>query len=157
MDFELCVYENEWNKMYELAKSYYEFYNHLRVPSTFITKNGYEPCDEGFKLGLWISSQRQIYKGKKRGNISYEKIELLEKIGMEWFTSLTDEKLQCEVITESNIARKRKELENRLYSLLCCYERESVTFNSLDKKNICEINSDFLNSLGTIKKLTLKK
>ena len=68
------IYENEWNKMYDLAKEYYEKNNHLNIPRRYIT-------EDGVKLGSWISSQRTLYKSKK---LKKDQIEKLESIKIVW-------------------------------------------------------------------------
>ena len=65
-------------KYYSICKMYYETNGDLNVPYNYeITVNG-----EVIKLGLWIVTQRMCYKGK--GNLSDERIRMLEEIGMLW-------------------------------------------------------------------------
>ena len=78
------VLENQWQENYELAKVYYEHNGNLKIPANFKTLNGYDYDENGVGLGEWISSQRVRYKGKEPKNITKERIELLEKIGMIW-------------------------------------------------------------------------
>ena len=73
------VHKDTWNKMYELAKKYYEHYGDLKIPCSFKTVNGYEVYENGYSLGTWISSQRVKYKN---GTLSEDKIKQLEEIGM---------------------------------------------------------------------------
>ena len=75
------AYEDAWNKMYELAKKYYEHYGDLKIPNRFKTENGYETNGNGYNLGGWISWQRVKYK---TGTLSEDKIKKLEEIGMMW-------------------------------------------------------------------------
>ena len=75
------AYEDAWNKMYELAKKYYEHYGDLKIPNRFKTVNGYETNGNGYNLGGWISWQRVKYK---KGTLSEDRIEKLEEIGMMW-------------------------------------------------------------------------
>ena len=70
-------------KKYKLAKEYYKHHGNLEIPQKFKTINGYEFDENGIALGIWISTQRDAYKGKK---ISEEQIKLLENIGMIWNT-----------------------------------------------------------------------
>ena len=39
-------YDYQWQKMYELAKKYYEYHKNLNVPQKFKTINGYEPDED---------------------------------------------------------------------------------------------------------------
>jgi len=69
----------EWDKMYELAKAYYEYYGRLNMPIKFSTKNGYDYDKKGKNLGVWIREQRQLYR---RGLLTEEQIKKLEQIKM---------------------------------------------------------------------------
>ena len=71
-----------WNKRYELAKAYYKHNNNLDIPYNFKTNNGYEYDENGIKLGTWIHTQRNAYKGRGNFKITEEQIRLLEEIGM---------------------------------------------------------------------------
>ena len=71
--------EMQWQEMYNLAKKYYEHNGNLSVPQRFKTVNGYEYDEAGASLGSWIQTQRGVYK---KGRLSEEKIQLLQKIGM---------------------------------------------------------------------------
>ena len=71
----------KWNKMYELAKAYYENHGNLEIPQRFKTTNGYEPDEKGVNLGTWINTQRQSEKNK---TLLHEREVLLTKIGMVW-------------------------------------------------------------------------
>ncbi len=75
------VNDNTWNKMYELAKKYYEHYGNLKIPRNFKTINGYEVDEKGYNLGAWISTQRTSYN---KSTLSEDKIKKLEEIGMMW-------------------------------------------------------------------------
>ena len=68
-----------WNKMYELAKKYYEHYGNLKVPQKFKTKNGYEIDENGYNLGFWIANQRVKYKND---TLFEDRMKKLEEIGM---------------------------------------------------------------------------
>ena len=45
-----------WDIMYEKAKAYYEKNGDLEIPATYFTEDGYS-------LGLWINTQRGLYRG----------------------------------------------------------------------------------------------
>ena len=79
MYFSLNRYEKEWLKNYSLAETYFNKNNNLEIPRSFKTLDGIDYDENGYNLGKWISTQRQIYKS---GKLSKERIELLEKIGM---------------------------------------------------------------------------
>ena len=63
---------DNWNKMYKLAKQYYDKNGNLLIPQKFVTA-------DGIKLGYWIGTQRRNYKQNK---LSKNKIDLLTKIDM---------------------------------------------------------------------------
>ena len=66
-----------WDMMYASARSYYEAFGNLDVPVRYMTR-------EGFSLGLWVRTQRQVYEGKCAGILTAEQIEKLNAIGMRW-------------------------------------------------------------------------
>lgn len=66
-----------WEEGYQYAEQYYEENGHLFVPKKYVTP-------DGFQLGKWIQEQRERYLGLSRWEISDEKIEMLEDIGMFW-------------------------------------------------------------------------
>ena len=83
-----------------MAKAYYEHYGNLSVNRKFKTNNGYEYDENGiFKLGVWISSQRQRLKFNKNDTPEQRKDKenmraKLEQIGMVWngFKAYSDKK-----------------------------------------------------------------
>ena len=66
-----------WEEMYGYAQSYYKTYGNLEVPSHYCTEDGYS-------LGRWIQTQRQVRAGKTYGTLTEERIQLLDAIGMVW-------------------------------------------------------------------------
>lgn len=72
-----------WEDMYERAKEYYETHGDLKIPGTYYTADGYA-------LGTWILTQRAVRKGLQRGNLSEERIAMLDAIGMEWIVRKRD-------------------------------------------------------------------
>ena len=80
-----------WMDKYELAKAYYEYHGDLEVPVRFKTTNGYDYDANGIALGIWISSQRQAYKGQGTNKITEEQIDLLSQIGMRFETKNREE------------------------------------------------------------------
>ena len=76
MRFENIDHMEEWMKHYKEAEWYYKENGNLEVPVSFVTSTG-------FKLGLWIDTQRKAYQGKKKyTKTTPEQKSLLEKIGM---------------------------------------------------------------------------
>ena len=68
------VLDIQWYEYYNLAVEYFNSNGNLLIPLRYKTTNN-------IRLGLWVSHQRGSYKS---GKLSQERIELLEKIGMEW-------------------------------------------------------------------------
>ena len=69
----------KWYRNYEYSKKYYEEYGNLEVPYHFKTNDGINYDEDGVKLGIWINTQRKLYKNN---NLSSDRQELLEVIGM---------------------------------------------------------------------------
>ena len=95
MFFSLDKFEKEWMNKYGLAEAYFKKNNNLEIPRSFKTLDGITYDENGYKLGVWVSIQRQSYK---MGKLSKERIELLDKIGMVWeIRKKTEEKVElCE-------------------------------------------------------------
>ena len=65
--------EKKWYQRYEMAKAYYGEHGNLRVPKKYLV--------DGFRLSVWVNAQR---RKKRNGELSEEKIALLNEIGMVW-------------------------------------------------------------------------
>lgn len=87
IDFTMNAFETKWQKMYELAKIYYEHYGDLLIPRKFRTLNGYEYSENGVNLGFWIGTQKSNYD-----KFSEERKKMFEKIG--FIKNLNDSKWQ---------------------------------------------------------------
>ena len=140
------VHDENWMRMYELAKIYYEHHGNLNIFSNFKTINGYEPDENGVALGRWISYQRKVYRGKDTHKINEEPIKLLNDIGMIWFEEKLNKKLQDEQITPENLERKTIEIQNRFYSVLNNHNSDSLPSSE-------ELNQEFLEQLNIGKKM----
>lgn len=66
---------NLWEQGYAYAAEYFRMNGHLAVPNTYV-------CPDGYRLGKWISNQRQAYSSAR--GLDEEKIHRLEEIGMAW-------------------------------------------------------------------------
>ncbi len=140
------VHDENWMRMYELAKIYYEHHGNLKISFNFKTINGYEPNENGIALGRWISNQRRAYRGKGTHKINEEPIKLLNDIGMIWFEEKLNKKLQDEQITPENLERKTIEIQNRFYSVLNNHNSDSLPSSE-------ELNQEFLEQLNIGKKM----
>ena len=70
-------YEEKWMSHYRAARAFYERYGHLRISTDYVT-------EEGIKLGMWVSSQRQAYRGNPNFHMTARRKRLLDEIGMDW-------------------------------------------------------------------------
>lgn len=66
--------ERQWLQGCSEAKAFYDANGHLNVPAKYETPNG-------FKLGVWLGSQRT---NKKFGRLSEKRIDTLEQMGINW-------------------------------------------------------------------------
>ncbi len=140
MRFENIDTMETWKEKYNLAKAYFEHYGNLEIPRTFKTINGYEYDENGIALGIWITNQRNAYKGKGTVTITKEKIKLLEEIEIQWFSENRDDKLQKESITAKNIKSKKIELVNRLTSYLNHIDDQEIDKNTINQGFMDELN-----------------
>jgi hypothetical protein len=65
------TFSRQWERGFEAAKRYYESHGDLNVPTMYLTS-------DGFKLGDWISNQRE------NGKLTEERRRRLDEIGMIW-------------------------------------------------------------------------
>lgn len=63
-----------WDIMFEQAKKYYDENGNLDVPKRYFTP-------EGYSLGLWIMTQRRVYKGDVAGNLTQVQIDYRYALG----------------------------------------------------------------------------
>lgn len=68
---------NTWDLWYGEACAYYLKHGDLKVPKRYVTETG-------LQLGVWIQTQRAIYSGSGKGELSPERAEALNAIGMVW-------------------------------------------------------------------------
>ena len=69
--------ERLWEEGYRHAAAYYQEHGNLEVIAVYI-------CEDGYRLGIWISNQRSRKKGKGGRRPTDEQIKRLEQIGMIW-------------------------------------------------------------------------
>ncbi len=67
---------NNWEEKYSLLEKYYKEHGNIDVPTTYEI--------DGIKLGAWVITQKQAYKGDNCYKIIPDQIEKLEKLGMKW-------------------------------------------------------------------------
>jgi superfamily II DNA or RNA helicase len=70
--------EANWERAIAAARAYHEEHGHLRVPSNFVT-------EDGFQLGSWITVRRTPQR-----RLSPERIAALDALGMVWDTATDD-------------------------------------------------------------------
>lgn len=68
---------NTWDTWYAEACAYFSSHGNLAVPRRYVTESG-------MQLGVWIQTQRAVFNGKARGNLTDEHVNALNVIGMEW-------------------------------------------------------------------------
>lgn len=74
LGLEWNVFQKKWQTGYEHAAAFAKAYGHLNVKHQYI-------AEDGFKLGVWISSQRERYRENR---IRPEELRALEALGMKW-------------------------------------------------------------------------
>ncbi len=66
-----------WGIYYQAAAQYFKENGHLKIPKSYVTYTG-------LTVGSWLQTQRRVYAGKVAGDLSQEKIQRLNDIGMIW-------------------------------------------------------------------------
>lgn len=64
-----------WELMYEQARIYYEQNGNIDIPKRYFTP-------EGYSLGLWLLTQRRVYRGDVNGNLTQVQIDKLNALGV---------------------------------------------------------------------------
>ena len=136
MRFETRNNDDEWNKKYELAKAYYNHYGNLEIPQSFKTINGIDYDENGSALGGWINNQK-THKGK----LTEEKINMLNDIGMIWYSKTR--KFQQQEITPENTNFVKAQLLTEFKQFL---EAQKDAINS--EEDIENINNQFNKYVG---------
>lgn len=70
-----------WDIYYNELEKYYQEHGNIDICQSYEIN--------GLKLGRWLNNQRQVYKGNATGKLSQEKIDKLNKLGMNWEKRLT--------------------------------------------------------------------
>ncbi|MEG0090446.1 MAG: Helicase associated domain protein [Oscillospiraceae bacterium] len=87
-----------WEQHFLAAKEYREKFGNLKVPNRYKTS-------DGLSLGSWLVTQRRVRSGQILGNLTAEKIEKLDRIGMEWENKF-------ETAWEQNFASAKEHFES---------------------------------------------
>jgi len=144
---EIIVREKQWQKMYELAKNYYEYYGHLNIPQKFKTKNGYEEDSEGLALGVWLMTQRN-----NKTKLSEERKELLNKIGIIWNIKKNKEEIKnCCLLYNIDYKLNENILKN-----ISLTELESKILYLIDNKIPYLNNEGLLHEIFSMSNLNLE-
>lgn len=108
--FEVRDNEKQWDKMYELAKKYYDHQGNLNIPQGFKTINGYDYNDsiDCYNLSSWLNNQKTFYKN---GKLSNDRIKKLEAIGATLEAKDQDKAWQEMYNLAQNYYKKNKNLE----------------------------------------------
>ena len=101
-------FDEKWQEVYELAKSYYEHYNNLQIPRNFKTKNGYEFDENGVWLGAWLNYQKLKFRSNE---LDEEKVKLLQKLGIDFVIKNPEEEWKKQFL----LAQKYYEHHGNLY------------------------------------------
>ena len=82
LGMEWSVFQNKWQTGLDHAMAFARANGHLNVRHQYVSEDGY-------RLGGWISTQRERYK---EGRISEAEVQALEAIGMKWRSEYHREK-----------------------------------------------------------------
>ena len=143
-------WEQKWNEKMEVARKFFNFYNHLVVPSEFKTLDGFRSSDhkDAITLGRWILYVKKEYKNK---NLSKERIKELEDLNIIWDYSknLEDVRFLCKKYKISY--RENSHILNKIPA-----KEVQAKINYLIKNNI-GIEKHLLHPIFTTKKSDLKE
>lgn len=70
------TFDYHWKEKYYILCDYYKEHGHINLKS--------DEKYRGIKLGMWLSTQRQAYRGNPNYSITEERINLLNELGIIW-------------------------------------------------------------------------
>lgn len=68
---------SSWDLMYALACEYHEEHGNLNIPYDYLTS-------EGYALGKWLATQKNVRKGLAKGTLTDDQIQKLDALGINW-------------------------------------------------------------------------
>ena len=98
--FQWQVFESQWEDGYKHAEEFFLKHGNLEVSKRYVS-------EDGFRLGLWIYTQRRVYQKKVRGILDESQIERLEKLNITWHNNRAKE---FEVYVEAYRKYKKENL-----------------------------------------------
>ena len=114
-----------WERGYKHLKEYFEGHGNIKVPTKYI-------CDDGYKLGSWLNTQRKVRKGKVSGVLTKEKIDKLDELGMVWdITPVRKPKKQKQVRIKKEKNPKENKYIKNYESMLKEYKKYVTTNNDV--------------------------
>ena len=124
---------SQWNYYYSLLKKYEEEYGNVDVPIKYEINK--------IKLGKWVHTQREAYKGNNRCKMTNKNIKLLNDIDFDWNIKTT-------------IALNKKITDMEIYNTKL-FERMNFVLRDLNNENINEILS--IEDQKEIEKIIIKR
>lgn len=100
-----------WDNYYLLAENYYKSHNNLNIPDRFKTFDGVKRDNNGYPLGKWLSHQKEIFKGQRKGLLTNDRITKLNQIG-------ANLNLNERAINIDNQSSIKKDLLEQLHNLI---------------------------------------
>ncbi len=108
VDFKLRPAIDRWDDFYYLLEDYLSSQGDVNVPLNYEVGK--------YKLGRWVSTQRQAYNGTTAYVITRDHIMLLNDLGFDW--SLWDTALLKRKVTNDNILKYKKVMLDRMKHIL---------------------------------------
>ena len=71
------LHDEKFDIGYDKLVDYYEKYGNVDVTPSFVTEDGY-------KLGIWLVSFREAYKGKNKRRLDHDQIAMFNDLFIDW-------------------------------------------------------------------------
>lgn len=68
---------SSWDLMYALACEYHEEHGNINIPYDYLTP-------EGYALGKWLATQKNVRKGLAKGVLKDDQVHKLDELGINW-------------------------------------------------------------------------
>ena len=134
---------DKWQRMYELAETYYNHYGTLFMPKAFKTFDGIVYAEEGFNLKHWLGTQREVLSGDNLTIEQLHKKDKMNKLNFIW-NKKENQKDIIEFFSSKNIIlndRNRVDISKHLLSEV------KAKVNFLEENNLPILVNDSLHEI----------
>ena len=133
-----------WQEQYAAAEDFFKVNGHLDIPKNYVSPNGKS-------VGRWLAIQR---KYKQEGKLSEERIALLDKLGMVWFSGDKWEKgfkyAEAYFKEHGNLLVKKEYVSRDGYQLGTWIANQRLAYKESAQKKLTDEQKKRLDEIGFV-------